>query len=139
MRTAIDTNILSALWGSEESMGRVSEMLWRAEMQGSLVISGVVYVELRAHPGATEAYIERFLKQTRIAVEWDLPQEAWRMAADRFGDYAGRRRRQRAETPRRMPADFLVAAHAQLRADRLATLDQRRYRTDFPELALVTP
>jgi hypothetical protein len=138
MRTAVDTNILSALWGAEQCMERAAEMLWQAEMHGALVISGVVYVELRAHPASTETFIDRFLRQTRISVEWELPREVWQMAADRFGQYAERRRVQKADTPKRLPADFLVAAHALLRADRLMTLDRRRYQTDFPELNLTT-
>jgi predicted nucleic acid-binding protein len=32
--------------------------------------------------------------------------------------------------------DFLIAAHALLRADRLMTLDPARYQQDFPELRL---
>jgi predicted nucleic acid-binding protein len=38
---------------------------------------------------------------------------------------------------KRLPADFLVAAHAALHADRLMTLDATRYRQDFPKLRIV--
>jgi hypothetical protein len=33
--------------------------------------------------------------------------------------------------------DFIIAAHALLRADRLLTLDPTRYRQDFPKLRVV--
>jgi predicted nucleic acid-binding protein len=34
-------------------------------------------------------------------------------------------------------ADFVIAAHALIQADRLMTLDPKRYRQDFPKLRLV--
>jgi predicted nucleic acid-binding protein len=54
-----------------------------------------------------------------------------------FAAYAKRRRRSRAGSPKRMMIDFMVAAHALLRADRLMTLDASRYRRDFPMLRIV--
>jgi len=36
-----------------------------------------------------------------------------------------------------MLVDFVVAAHALLRADRLMTLDASRYRQDFPKLHII--
>jgi predicted nucleic acid-binding protein len=35
-----------------------------------------------------------------------------------------------------LPADFVIAAHALLKADRLMTLDANRYGVDFPQLRL---
>src|SRR5438046_5990875 len=43
----------------------------------------------------------------------------------------------RAGSPKRLLVDFIVAAHALLRADRLMTLDASRYRQDFPKLRLL--
>jgi predicted nucleic acid-binding protein len=33
--------------------------------------------------------------------------------------------------------DFIIASHALLRADQLMTLDEKRYRSDFPKLRVV--
>ena len=139
MRTAIDTNILSALWGGESSARRISPFLFAAASAGGLVIHPVVYFEARAHPSASETVVNDFLEKTRIAVDWNIGQEVWLLAAERFEQYVRRRRRQGVIEAKRFAADFLVAAHALLRADRLVTLDQRNYRTDFPELILVEP
>ena len=50
---------------------------------------------------------------------------------------AQRRRRSKGVEAKRMLADFIVGAHAMLRADRLFTLDNERYATAFPELTLL--
>ena len=56
----------------------------------------------------------------------------WREAAGRFAAYARRRRRSGGGQPKRLLVDFLIGAYAFLRADRLLTLDPRRYAEDFP-------
>ena len=38
---------------------------------------------------------------------------------------------------KRLLVDFIIAAHALLRADRLMTLDASRYARDFPRLCMV--
>ncbi|MFP5227524.1 MAG: type II toxin-antitoxin system VapC family toxin [Acidobacteriota bacterium] len=138
MRTAIDTNILFALWGGEPSAPQISQLLYASSAVGGLVIHPIVYIESRAHPKVSAAIVDRFLRDTRIDVDWFVEQQVWLLAAERFERYVERRRGQGGEA-KRFPADFLVAAHALLKADRLVTLDQRRYRTDFPELTLMEP
>ncbi len=139
MRTAIDTNVLSALWGRESPAQRIAHLLDDANSRGGVVISPVVYMEARANPHISEADVERFLTTMRVIVDWVLEREVWELATERFVSYARRRRRQGGGEARRFLADYLVAAHALLRADRLVTLDQRSYRPDFPELILVEP
>lgn len=136
MRTAIDTNILSALWTGEANSGKVKQLLNTAAERGGLVICPIVYVELRAVPGATAAFMENFLERTSIVVDWNLDKAIWQLAAERHEKYAIRKRKQRMGEPKRFLADFLVGAHALLRADVLLTLDQRPYRRDFTELLL---
>jgi predicted nucleic acid-binding protein len=139
MRTAIDTNVLSAIWGGESAASRASQFLDESGKHDGLVITPIVYVELRAHPNLAEGFVDRFLQTMRVAVDWTVGQEVWLLAGERFEQYARRRRRQGSSEPKRFTADFLVAAHALLNADRLATFDQRSYGTDFPELQLVKP
>lgn len=139
MRTAIDTNILSAIWGGESSAAQLPSILDKAATTGALAIAPAVYVELRAYPTATAAVVDRFLETMRVETDWILEREVWELAAERFEQYASRRRRQGAGEVKRLSSDFVIAAHALLRADRFVTLDQRRYRTDFPELILIEP
>jgi hypothetical protein len=58
-----------------------------------LVISGPVYAELLAHPEATDTFVDRFLEETGIRIDFELPKNVWLEAGRRFARYARRRRR----------------------------------------------
>ena len=137
MRTALDTNILSALWSAEPSAGRISILLGEARIHGGLVICAPVFVESLAHPSMTQDVLQHFLTETGIMVDFDLGEAVWRQAADSFALYAHRRRRSGGDAPKRLLVDFVIGSHALLRADRLMTLDAKRYTTDFPKLRIV--
>ena len=137
MRTALDTNVLSALWSDEPSARGIESILFKARSEGGLVICAPVYCELLAYPSATRQFVHEFLGGTGILVDFLLDEDVWQRAADSFVAYARRRRRSRGGSPKRMLVDFVVAAHALLRADRLLTLDASRYRQDFPKLHII--
>lgn len=137
MRTAVDTNIISALWSREDTAAEVLPLLAQAFRDGGIVICGVVYAELLAHPKVARRFVDEFLERTNITIEFDMGEEAWRDAARRFGIYAQKRRRSGGGDAKRLIADFMVGAHAKHHADRLMTLDGSRYKTDFPELPLM--
>lgn len=136
MRTAIDTNILSALLTGEVNATEIGQLLDTAGDRGGLVICPIVYVELRAISGAAVSLIDAFLERTSIIVDWNFDKEIWHLAAERYQKYALRKRKQKMGEPKRLIADFIVGAHALLRADVLLTLDPRPYRRDFAELSL---
>jgi hypothetical protein len=136
MRTAIDSNIFSALWGGEPSAHEIAGILSAAKGMGGLAVSPVTYVELRAHPRATGSFVEEALEEMNVDIDWELDQAVWQLAANRFEQYGLRRRRGGSGEPKRFIADFLIGAHALLRANRLLTLDVRRYRADYPDLKL---
>jgi predicted nucleic acid-binding protein len=137
MRTALDTNILSpVLSGAPEATIIVAELL-RVHAQGALVISGPVFVELSAIPGLNFERTEKALTESSIAVDFDLGEDVWRLAASSFSTYAVRRRRSGGGSPKRLLADFVIASHALLKADRLMTRDASRYAMDFPNLRLI--
>lgn len=137
MRTALDTNVISSIWSSEESAPQLLEQLDEALQRGNLVICPVVFAELHGYPHMSRGKIERFLDITRVSVDWEMDTEIWSLAGERFAEYLRRRRKQKHPDPRRLLADFIIGAHAQLRADRLLSLDHRRFRHDFPELILL--
>lgn len=137
MRTAIDTNIISAIWSSEPLADRATVKLGEAKSEGALIISPAVFAELLAYPTATEAFVRGFLHATGISIDFKLEEAVWIEAGRRFARYSGRRRRTAGEGPKRLLADFLVGAHALVQAERLLTLDPKRYRQDFPELRLM--
>ena len=138
MTTAIDTNVVTALWNNDDTLNvRAQAALEAVFGRGRLVVSGVVYAELLAAPSRTEQFVDRFLEAAGIEVEWELNERLLRAAGLAFRGYAERRRRQTGAEPRRILADFLVGAHAMLNEYRLLTLDTGMYRAAFPRLELV--
>jgi predicted nucleic acid-binding protein len=138
VRTALDTNVISAIWSAELAARAVSEALEAASAEGGLVIAAPVYAELLAYPRMTTQDLDQFLGGGSVDVDFDLSPQVWRESGERFSRYASRRRRSNAGQPQRLFADFIIGAHALLQADRLMTLDANRYRREFPELRLIT-
>jgi len=137
MRTALDTNILSLFWSGESSAVTIAAQLSKARAQGALVVSAPVFVELSAIPTVNVQRVEKLLGEMSIAVDFDLGEDVWRLAATSFAAYAIRRRRSGGGSPRRLLVNFLIASHALLKADRLMTRDANRYTLDFPGLRLL--
>jgi predicted nucleic acid-binding protein len=137
VRTAIDTNILSALWSNEPSAADIIDQLGEAKQHGALLIAPVVYAELLAYPRATRGFVDDFLTDTGIAVDFDWDKAVWVDAGVRFARCANQGRKGRHGESKRLLADFLIGSHALLQADRLMSLAPTRYRQYFPELKLV--
>jgi predicted nucleic acid-binding protein len=137
MRTAIDSNVVTALWTGEASADAIESALNAARTRGALLMCAPVFVELLAHPLAKPGVMDRFLAKTGVVVDFVLDEAIWRRAAEGFAAYAQRRRRSGGDSPKRLLVDYIIAAHAALRADQLMTLDPRRYALDFPQLRLL--
>lgn len=139
MTTAIDSNVLIALWNEDDSLNSSAHSALDAALGGGgLVIAAPVFAELLAAPSRTEAFLDSFCRETGIAVDWNLTEAVWRLAGRAFEQYVARRRRQRDLGARRILADFLIGAHAMQNGFRLLTLDDRLYRAAFPRLAIST-
>jgi predicted nucleic acid-binding protein len=137
VKTAVDTNVVSAIFSIEASAEAMAGLLQRAAKEGQVVVCGPVYAELLAHPMATADMVDFFLDRSGILIDSDLDTAIWREAGIKFAEYARRRRKSGGGAHRRLLADFVIGAHALLRADRLVTLDPKRYRHDFPKLRLL--
>lgn len=139
MTTAIDTNVLVALWDTDQQLNTIAQKaLDSAQERGALVICGAVYAELLALPGRAEDMLDEFFKVTSIRIDWEANERVWRMAGRAFQSYVQRRNRKKEELPRRILADFFIGAHASVHRHRLMTLDQRLYRAAFPKLEIVS-
>lgn len=137
MRTAVDTNVFSALWSTEPAASAMASLLGDSRKLGGLVICAPVYAELLAHPKVNQDFVDAFLLDTRVTVEFALDESVWRGAARAFSAHAARRRSRHGDQPRHLLVDFIIGAHATEKSDRLLTLDASRYRTDFPQLVLL--
>jgi predicted nucleic acid-binding protein len=137
MRTAIDANVISAIWSWEPTAEKLVAQLGAARREGALLLSPFAFAELHAHPRASEEYLRQFLESTGVVIDFRLEERVWTETGVRFARYAARRRKSAGEGPRRLLADFLIGAHALVQADRLLSLDPKVYRQDFPELCLL--
>src|SRR5258708_16207364 len=88
MRTAIDTNVLSALWSKEPLASDIAKTLGNAKTEGGLVVGAPVYAELLAYPKATESFVNSFLADTGIDVDFEFQQRVWLEPARRFSRHA---------------------------------------------------
>ena len=129
MITAVDTNVLLDVFLPDPQFLESSRSrLRRAYDEGSLVICSIVYAELAP----------RFQKKTQLDEALDalgvtvgrLDEEMCFLAGDRW-----RRYRASGGKRERIISDFLIAAHAVVRADRFLTRDRGFYKTYFPRLA----
>ncbi len=115
----------------------IAAQLSKLRAEGALVVSAPVFVELSAIPTGDPQRVQKLLGEMSIAVDFDLGEDVWQLAAKSFAAYAIRRRRSGGGSPKRLPPDFVIASHAQLQADRLMTRDANRYAVDFPNLRLI--
>jgi predicted nucleic acid-binding protein len=135
MTTAVDTNVVIALWDRDSALSLAAQTALDAAFhRGTLVAAAPVFAELIAAPGRSETFVSSFFDETGIGVDW----EVWRLAGRAFQAYAERRRKQRDQGARRILADFVIGAHAAVNGCRLLTLDDRQYRSSFPTLAIET-
>ncbi len=138
MTTSIDTNIIVGLWNPADSSNlKAFDAIAAALARGRAIICGAVYGELLAYPTRTEKFIDTFLDEIDISVDWSSSETIWRNAGAAFQKYAARRRRQKSDDPRRILTDFYIGAHALCNEYRLLTLDDKIYRKAFPKLEIV--
>lgn len=132
MTTALDSSVLWAIIKRESGHEAWLDALMVAASEGPLLVCPVVFAEL-APSTPDEGQLTDFL--TRLGITYDPIQPASAHLASRtFKHY------RRAGGPRQqLVPDFLIAAHAQLQADRLAAIDRGYLRQWFPDLVVFRP
>ena len=133
MISALDTSVLvDVLWGDPNFAAGSRRALGEAARAGALIVSPVVVAELRQAYRSDDRVMELF-SDLGIHV---VPLET------EDGLYAGavhRRYRRAGGTRSRVVADFLIAAHARHRADRLIARDRGFFREFFTDLTVWYP
>jgi predicted nucleic acid-binding protein len=133
MSTLVDTNVFVDLLKADvDWMPWSLDALSQARRRGPLWTSWVVYAELHTHDTAGP-HIDRLLEKLSVTIV-DIDRTAAQLAATAFRLY-----RQRGGTKTGVLPDFFIGAHAHSQRMTLLTRDGARYRTYFPDLAMVCP
>jgi len=107
MTTAIDSNILVALWDADDTLHRSArQLLEEASETGQLVISGLVYAELLAAPGRSEEFLDRFCEETGIRIEWELKERVCREGGECVSEVRRAKKETRNERVETYPCGF---------------------------------
>jgi predicted nucleic acid-binding protein len=132
MTTALDSSVLWAVILQEPGHERWLRALMQAASEGPLIVSPIAFAEL-APSTANETELMALL--ARLAITYDpIAPAAAHLAGSTFKLY------RKAGGPRQhLVPDFLIAAHAQIQADRLAAIDRGYLRKWFPGLQLLEP
>ena len=132
MITALDTNVLLDILLADRFADPSGQAVEDAAKAGSLVVCEIVYAELCVlfRP---QRDCDQFLQENEIRVE-ALTRQACFLASRVWRTY-----RRRGGKRSHILADFLIGAHAQLRASRLVSRDRGFYRGLFPSLELIDP
>jgi predicted nucleic acid-binding protein len=129
MITALDSSVLWAIIKKEPGYIPWLEVLLKAASEGPLIISPVAFAELSPST-ADAASLSSFLEQLSISYDPISP------AAAHLAGLTFKRYRQAGGSRQHLVPDFLIAAHAETQANRLAAIDRGYLRKWFPGLVL---
>ena len=132
MITAVDTNIFLDVFLPDERFAADSAKLLKlAYDEGALIICDIVYAEL-----VPQFEDRQRLNNTLAAINVSLSSvdaDVAFLAGEKWGLYRkSRGKRQRIIT------DFLIGAHATIKAERFLTRDRGFYKSYFPELEILS-
>jgi len=130
--TAVDTSVLIAIAKGESGAHAWTELLARARSEGDLVICDVVAAEFFALL-LNDAGFQRSLSGLGLVFS-PTSLESARLAGRIFRTY-----RSEGGPREHLVPDFLIGAHAQRQADRIAALDRGYLRRYFPRLRIIKP
>jgi predicted nucleic acid-binding protein len=132
MVTAVDTSVLlDVLLNDSQHAAASMKALRRAAMEGSLILGEIVLAEVA--PTLSSSDVPQFLSDWNLAFV-PSSQASAILAGEMFRTYL-----QRGGKRGRVVPDFLVAAHAQIHAQRLPGRDRGFYRDCFTNLDLWDP
>jgi len=129
---AIDTSALLSIFKGESDGELWLDLLKTLTRTKSLIVSTIVLGEIRSF-FPSDAACMKAIQSLDLQVS-DLDKDSSLLAGKIFRDYRSKGGARSTILP-----DFLVAAHASVQADALATLDRGYLRTYFPKILLIQP
>ncbi len=131
MITAVDTSvILDILTANPAYVESSKKMFTKCQLQGHLVACPIVWSELRP---LFDKDADMEMVMEKLGVDFDsLDVSSSLLAGTTWKDY-----RSKGGPRERIIPDFLIGAHATVRANRLLTRDRGFYRNYFKKLTVV--
>ncbi len=136
----LDTNVLIYAFDPDSPMHPwARETLRHAVLGAGAAINPVILAELLAGDQSPDTLVNR-LEALGVNL-LDLPVAAAPRCAQAYTDYLDNRRKQPdlPPAPKSPLPDFFIGAHASVLELTLATADNGRYQSYFPEVQLLTP
>ena len=130
MDTAVDSSVLWSIFKSEPDSENWLQALQRCAGEGALVVCEIVVAEVSPLFESPQILSDRLDSLAVTIVPSGM--NAWFLAGQTFKNY-----RANGGPREHLIPDFLIAAHAQTRAQRLAARDRGYLRRYFPQLELV--
>ncbi len=132
MNTAVDSSVLLTLLKEEPGWEDWSACLRRAAGEGRLLVCSVVFAEISGGFAYAEESLELL---AAMGMDYDgIDPRSAHLAGSAFRLY----RREGGPREHLIP-DFLIAAHAQVQAGRLAAIDRGYLRRYFGDLPILSP
>ena len=132
MISAIDTNILLDVFLPDKRFAEQSARLLKlAYDEGALIICEIVYAELVPQFGDRHR-LDSALATLNVSVSSSNTDIAF-LAGEKWGQY-----KKSGGTRERIITDFLIGAHASIKAERFLTRDRGFYKPYFPELSILS-
>jgi len=133
MTVLVDSNVILDVFTEDPSwIEWSSQALAAASERSRLVINPIIFAEISTRFSRIED-LESFLPTSAFERE-PIPYGAAFMAGKIFVRYRRRGGEHRSPLP-----DFFIGAHAAIAGYQLLTRDPKRYRSYFPDIALITP
>jgi predicted nucleic acid-binding protein len=131
MITAVDTNILLDVFLPDKKHCDDSrELLKSAYNEGALIICEIVYAEL-APQFSSRDELDKALNTINLTISLTDIEIAY-MAGEKWGLY-----RKRGGTRKRIITEFLIGAHALMKADRFLTRDRGFFHSYFSDIDIM--
>lgn len=133
---SLDSNVILVAVNTDDGSQKQALTALQNYQARGYCICPPVYAELRADP-EWSTLVRPFLDETGVQLDWEMPEAIWERAGMYARLYADKRRN--GILPRRILADFLIAAHAEYHKFDVMSFDETVYKVVLENVNLITP